>query len=268
MVYTITGPSSEGNAQFFFHLTPSEVEMLKILENDDHPSYADDPFLTFDEICSIIHQRISKILIDISKNDNHQLKCRLTKDDIVIRVLEDGNWLAIVQFQEITDIDYTGSNEKSIFTQILHGKGYADLNLDYLSEKELYEPNNAWTLWKFNEDISQWPPSLEYYPFITPQDYKEFEKNDDDLTRCLAAFKKDMPGFLRKRWVEEFESDIKKIEQSCCPIQTFNKCIQHPSSMSDAIIDDMFTALDDETANLLTEDTYTIIGYFYGIHFH
>lgn len=264
MVYTITSPSCESNAQFFFHLTPSEVVMLETLETQENGHHS----LDFDDICFIVHQRISKILINISQKDNIQLKCRLTEEDIAIRVLEDGNWLAIVRFQEITDIDYTGTDQESIFTQILHGKGYADLKLDDLSEDVLYEPNNVWTIWRFNQDVTQWPPSLDYTPFITPKDYQEFEKHDDDLTRCLAAFKKDMPDFLRKRWVKRFEHDIQKIEKSCSPIETFNKSIHYPSNMSGAIIDDMFTAFDDDTANLLSDDTYSIIGYFYGIHFH
>ena len=103
-------------------------------------------------------------------------------------------------------------------------------------------------------------------PFITQQDYDEFKKHDDDLERCLAAFKREVPTFLRARWRNDLEEDIKKIETSDTPLETFNEIIEFPSWTSDALLDDLFTATDEEELDLLSFDSYAIFGYFYGIH--
>jgi len=104
--------------------------------------------------------------------------------------------------------------------------------------------------------------------FITQKDYDEFKKNDDDLERCIAAFKREVPAFLRVRWQEKYEEEIKKIETSDTPLQAFNDCINFPSWGADAILDDLFTATSDEDLNLISFDSYAIFGYFYGIHLH
>lgn len=103
-------------------------------------------------------------------------------------------------------------------------------------------------------------------PFITQQDYDEFKKHDDDLERCLAAFKREVPTFLRARWRNDLEEDIKKIETSDTPLETFNEIIEFPSWTSDALLDDLFTATNEEELDLLSFDSYAIFGYFYGIH--
>lgn len=103
-------------------------------------------------------------------------------------------------------------------------------------------------------------------PFITQQDYDEFKKHDDDLERCIAAFKREVPTFLRARWRDDLEEDIKRIENSNTPLETFNEIIEFPSWTSDALLDDLFTATDEEELDLLSFDSYAIFGYFYGIH--
>ena len=104
--------------------------------------------------------------------------------------------------------------------------------------------------------------------FITQKDYDEFKVNDDDLERCIASFKREVPAFLRARWDKEYEDDIKKIETSNTPLQTFNDCINFPSFGADSILDGLFTCVDDEELDLLSFDSYAIFGYFYGIHLH
>ena len=104
--------------------------------------------------------------------------------------------------------------------------------------------------------------------FITQKDYDEFKVNDDDLDRCIAAFKREVPAFLRVRWQEKYEEDIKKFEASDTPLQTFNEIIKFPSWTSDAFLDDLFSLTSDEEIELLSFDSYAIFGYFYGIHLH
>lgn len=104
--------------------------------------------------------------------------------------------------------------------------------------------------------------------FITQKDYDEFKDNDDDLDRCIMAFKREMPAFLRARLNDKYENDIKKLECSTTPLETFNEIIKFPSYTGHLILDDLFTLLDEEEEKLLSGDTYSIIGYFYGIHMH
>ena len=104
--------------------------------------------------------------------------------------------------------------------------------------------------------------------FITQKDYDEFKVNDDDLDKCIDAFKREVPAFLRARWSEKYEDDIKKIEASDTPLQTFNDCINFPSFGAEAILDDLFTCVEDEELDLLSFGSISIFGYFYGIHLH
>jgi hypothetical protein len=106
-------------------------------------------------------------------------------------------------------------------------------------------------------------------PFITEKDYKVFRDNGDCLETCIRSFHEEMPAFLEKVWdVTTFEDDIIKLRESKNVMETFNEIINFPSFMSHAIIDDMFTALSPEVADMLSPNTYCVISYFYGIVFH
>ena len=267
-MYNIIGIDQRTAVQFFFTLLPSEEELFYSYKINQ---------LTYDEFYNVVKKRIALVLWTLgASEENEQFKGTLLEKDINIRrvtIEEVDRWLAIVRFREVYDIDEDGLNTDSVFTKILHGNGYAELNLSSIPEEQWNESDGSWadrtwTLWNYSEDISQWPPAIGYTPFIRPNDYKEFEKHEDDLGRCLEAFKRDLPTFLRKNWQEQYEPDIQKIENSHNPIETFNKCINFPSNMSEAIIDDLFSGVDDEALELLSDDTYSIFGYFYGIHLH
>ena len=121
-------------------------------------------------------------------------------------------------------------------------------------------------------DYQEDPPSdLEEtatYSFLTEEDYETFRQNGDDLDRCIAAFQRDMPKYLRQRWLEKYEPDIASFECAENPIEKFNEIIGYPSWGASAIIDDLFTAVPDEDFELLSDDTFTILGYFYNIQIH
>jgi hypothetical protein len=57
------------------------------------------------------------------------------------------------------------------------------------------------------------------------------------------------------------------MERSSNPMLVFNSVIGYPGSSGEAIIDGLFTDLSDEEADMLSDDVYSIIGYFYGINF-
>lgn len=135
--------------------------------------------------------------------------------------------------------------------------------------------NGIWYMWiqngnNKNDDIIH----NEYSPFITYDDYKIFYENDDDLDRCITAFKKDFPLFLREGWNVLTKKEIQEIEVSNTPIETFNKIINFPSRQGQDTLDTLFSyhrdCLDSyyDVLNLLTEDTLQLLGYFYGIHFN
>jgi hypothetical protein len=106
-------------------------------------------------------------------------------------------------------------------------------------------------------------------PFITEKDYRVFRDNNDCLETCIRSFHGEMPAFLEKVWgVTKYEEDIIKLRESSNVMKTFNEIINFPSFMSEAIIDDMFTDLSDEEADMLSPNTYCVISYFYGIAFH
>ena len=105
--------------------------------------------------------------------------------------------------------------------------------------------------------------------FVTEKDYQVFRDNKDDLEKCIQAFQKDMPAFLRQRWKEEYECDIEDFQTAEEPLKFFNKMIaNYPSWGGDAILDDLFTFVDDEDMDLLTEDTLQVLSYFYNMQFH
>jgi hypothetical protein len=101
--------------------------------------------------------------------------------------------------------------------------------------------------------------------FITEKDYETFNENGDDLHKCIAAFQNDMPNYLRRRWMDKYEPAIASFECAENPIEKFNEIIGYPSWGSDAILDDLFTAVPDEDFQLLSDDTFTIFGYLYDI---
>ena len=109
----------------------------------------------------------------------------------------------------------------------------------------------------------------ENEPFVTEKDYQVFRDNNDCLETCVLSFKQEMPAFLEKVWrVDEFEKDIIKLRESKDVLETFNEIIGYPSFMSAAIMDDMFTDTPEEVLNMLSYNTYTVIGYFYDIIIH
>ncbi len=109
----------------------------------------------------------------------------------------------------------------------------------------------------------------EKEPFVTEKDYQVFRDNNDCLETCVLSFKQDMPDFLTKVWrVPEFEEDIIKLRESKDVLETFNEIIEYPSFKAAAIMDDMFTDTPEEYLNMLSPNTYTVIGYFYDIILH
>ena len=109
----------------------------------------------------------------------------------------------------------------------------------------------------------------EKEPFVTEKDYQVFRDNDDCLETCVLSFKQEMPAFLEKVWrVDEFEEDIIKLRNSKDVLETFNEIIEYPSFKAAAIMDDMFTDTPEEYLDMLSPNTYTVIGYFYDIILH
>ena len=105
--------------------------------------------------------------------------------------------------------------------------------------------------------------------FVTKKDYQVFRDNQDDLQKCIQAFQKDMPAFLRQRWREEYERDIEDFQTAEEPLTFFNNIIgNYPSTTGDAILDDLFTFVEKEHMDLLSEDTRQILSYFYNMQFH
>ena len=119
---------------------------------------------------------------------------------------------------------------------------------------------------KMSQNIQNDPANK---PFVTEKDVQVFRDNEDDLEKCIQAFQKEMPAFLRKRWKPDYESRIQVFETAEEPLTAFNQLIgNYPSDGGYAILDDMFTFVEEEDLDLLSPDTYTILGYFYDLHFH
>ena len=195
--------------------------------------------------------------------------------DIVVRLLnyvkenEDSDALVIIRFEEIRDVDHTMTDnpeEMGIIGQI-HNSTKRNAKF-YLNE----EKSEWWHMWPYlpeytEEDEMIWPPAEDLcLPFITYKDYETFAENDDDLQKCISAFKTDMPRFLRQRWRESYEDEIQKIEKAGDIIQAFSKSIEYPGNGGDAILEDLFTCVEQEALDRLSDDTYTILGYFYHLH--
>ncbi len=249
MTYTILAPEYPDpriTVQFFFSLLPDEDPVKK--EN----------MVRF-RICNILKENCN----------SSQLTGSINEFLVAIHPVNDGSnrWLAVVPFCSVTNIDESGSNQDSVFTQILHGKGYADFQLPVSHN----QPDEYWAMWGYNLHIWHLPPNDDYIPFITPDDYKEFEKNADHLPRCIKAFQREVPTFIRKQWPdvfsEEFDENLDAIMYSNSPIESFNKMIDYPSHRGAAAIDSLFVPgqLNSDTYSLLSRDSYAIFGYFYHV---
>jgi hypothetical protein len=256
MVYHTANPENI-TVQFFVPMTETELQMLQQFIDDEIS------FVEFEE--EVRCRVIEKLMNPLEQCVPKQLEGELRPENIIVRVHEndDGNALVICRFSIIENIDETGENESSVFTQILHTTKRT--GTFYLNAQK----SESWTMWPYlaNNRDYLWPPPKYYAPFITHHDYKTFDENDDDLQRCLESFKNEFPAFLRARWRKDFEVNIQEIERSSNPILIFNTIIGYPGSTGAEIIDGLFTDISDEEAEMLSEDVYSIIGYFYGINF-
>ena len=108
----------------------------------------------------------------------------------------------------------------------------------------------------------------EKEPFVTEKDYQVFRDNDDCLETCILSFKQDMPAFLEKVWrVDEFEEDIIKLRESKDVLETFNEIIEYQVLR----LPQLWTTclpIHQEFLDMLSPNTYTVIGYFYDIILH
>lgn len=246
--------------QFFLKFNDTEREEYECFlsgERTDYHSFEND-----------IKQRIENIFIDNSEFADKNM-------DIVVRLLdyvkenEDYDALVIIRFQGIRDVDHTVTDnpEEWGIIQQIHNSTKRNAKF-YLNEQK----SEWWHMWPYLPEYTEdnemiWPPPEDLsLPFITYKDYETFAQNDDDLQNCMGAFKNDMPGFLRQRWRESYEGEIQKIEKAGDAIQAFSKSIEYPSNGGDAILDDLFICVEDEVMDMLSEDTYTILGYFYHLH--
>ena len=196
------------------------------------------------------------------------------KKDIDVRFLDKdeldtpNDALVILRFSEIQNVDPTGKETpEGIVTQIHHTSKRTAMF--YLND----EKTKWWHMWSYLPEYTTdeemiWPPDEFYEPIITYKDYETFVENDDDLQKCLRAFQADMPDYLRKRWRSEYEEEILKIERAGNVIQTFNRSIGYPGYKGVAILDDMFTLVEENDLDMLSDDTYTVLGYFYNIQMH
>lgn len=262
MVYNIESHKENDSRlaiQFFITLLPDEKKLLIESKIEEFTT-------TYQDFTNSVRKRIAKILLgNYTSFKNHQISGSIKEENIMIhQVCDDSKeWIVVAFFDKVDDIDETGQNQNSVFTQILHGKGYADFSLQPCYPITWHESKGHWQMWRYDNTI---PPSKNYVPFITPTDYKEFETYDDDLMRCLVTFKRELPIFLRARWSNEYEHDIVKIENCQSYVDTFNKVINYPSTKGEEIIDNLFSTMDETTMNLLSNDSYAVFGYFYGIH--
>ena len=263
MLYTLSGPSSETTVQFFLTPTPDETELWGYYKDDDDVSYSD-----FE---SMVSTRVFKTLQNVS---DKEISADLKQSNIAVRC-GGPMFVVVVRFEDVRNVDSTGKDTDSVFTQIKHGAGFADLKIiDAVTNED-----TVWTMWSYLGSCMKtwengqssiitvtWPPPADIYePFIRPDDYRVFIANDDDLSRCLEAFRKDMPDFLRSQWREGFDKDIEAIEKSDIVLDVFNCSIDYPSYTGAAILDDLFTCVDEEEIEMLSDDTFTILNYFYHI---
>jgi len=261
--------SSKNIFQFFLDFNEEEEEIYKTYlsgERTDFETFENlikkrvaDTFVgrgweTVGEMQGQLHGKFNDFIKDIDVRF-------LDKDEL--DTLNDA--LVILRFSEIQNIDPTGDETpEGIVTQVHHtSKRTAKF---YLNK----ERTEWWHMWPYLPEYTAdeemiWPPEEYYEPIITYKDYETFAENDDDLQKCLRAFQADIPDYLRKRWSSDYHADILKIERAGNVIQAFNQSIGYPSSGGAAILDDMFTFVDEDDLNMLSDDTYTVLGYFYNI---
>ena len=236
-------------------LTPQEVDFYTSMSNCDISSEE------YTEFSTLVSSRVIPILVssmglDIENNNKPQIYVRDVKNatSLVVIILNcpPEILLALPEF----------SGKRC--AQFSNGDANANANT-----------NGVWYMWiqngnNKNDDIIH----KDYSPFITYDDYKTFYENDDDLNRCIRAFKDDFPSFLREGWELLTKEEIQEIEESNTPIETFNKIIHFPSREGEDTLDGLFSYHRDcvdsyyDVLDLLTEDTLQILGYFYGIHFN
>ncbi len=102
--------------------------------------------------------------------------------------------------------------------------------------------------------------------FVTHKDYDILEENGVDFKSFHSVFLKELKDILLIIWRKEFHKDLENLENKT--IDDFNKIIDYPSYGGYAILEDTFTNVDEETINILSNESKSLIGYFYGIHFH
>ncbi len=270
-MYTSLEPS-KNTFQFFMNFNEEEAELYKTYLSGERTD-----FETFE---NQIKKRVADTFVGRGWESVGGMDGQLYgmfshfMTDIEVRFLDkdardnDNDALVILRFSKIDNVDPTGDETpEGIVTQIHHtSKRTAKF---YLND----EKTEWWHMWsyfpEYTEDAEMiWPPPEDYQPFITYKDYETFAENDDDLEQCLSAFKKDMPGFLRMQWRNEFHNRIPAIEKSGDTLQAFNKSIDYPSWEGYTILEDLFTCVEDKVMDMLSDDTYTILGYFYKIHLH
>jgi hypothetical protein len=278
MYYNIAGPTTETTLQFYIHFTDEELELYKLSKNGKlEYEYFEETVL--DRVLCVLHSTTGIL------EDNQICGC-ITTRDLVLRDVNENVGLIIAMFSNVFDIDKTCEYlPNSIFSQILHGRGYADLRLSDYYKEYSNEPvdNNVWTMWGYKglfqktnpEDDPEykieeriWPPPKDYEPFITYKDYKNWNDADDSLDNAINVFREHFPVFLRKMWGKKYENDIRKIEESPRPLECFNKSINYPSNEGYALIDSLFTNVSDDDFALLHPEILQIISYFYHINFH
>ena len=261
--------SSKNTFQFFLDFNEDEEEIYKTYLSGDRTD-----FETFE---NQIKRRVADTFVGRGWEAVGEMQGQLygkfndfTKD-IDVRFLDKdeldtpNDALVILRFSEIQNIDPTGEETpEGVVTQIHHT----------LQRTAKFYLNDAktewWHMWPYlpeytEDDEMIWPPDEYYEPIITYKDYKTFAKNDDDLQKCLRAFQADMPDYLRKRWTPDYEEEIQKIERAGNVIQAFNRSIGYPGYGGAVILDDMFTCVEEDELDMLSDDTYTVLGYFYNI---
>lgn len=261
--------SSKNTFQFFLDFNEEEEEIYKTYLSGERSD-----FETFE---NQIKKRVADTFVGRGWETVGEMQGQLygkfndfTKD-IDVRFLDKdeldtpNDALVILRFSEIQNVDPTGEETpEGVVTQIHHtSKRTAQF---YLND----EKTEWWHMWPYlpeytaDEDMI-WPPDEYYEPIITYKDYETFEKNNDDLQKCLRAFQTDMPDYLRKRWISDYQEEILKIERSGNVIQAFNRSIGYPGWGGAAILDDIFTCVEEDELDMLSDDTYTVLGYFYNI---
>jgi hypothetical protein len=250
-MYNLLG-YSKTTFQHFVELTQEEIQ-IKMSHNEE----ADEPLWV-----EKLYSRIYNAWDNISNYNNFKLSVVI--EDLNIYPIDDTTFCVIIRFKEVKNID--PSNLEDIYEQISSNSSKSAI-VNWNNEKQ-----SKWEIWLYKGagHKDNWPPPDMYSPFIVPNDYKVFADNDDDLDKCISAFKNDMPKFLKEHWnpsiLTEFSEDIKKLENYENTLEIFNRMIDYPSEDAITILEDLFVDITEEKANMLSDDVYTIIGYYYNIN--